>query len=313
MSVTRVSMIGKGRRVSMDTLGLREYEANFLVFTDSYTDNQVTILGQIGNATPGPATIPSLGTTFNFHGNEDLGAKVVNYDVSQEQGDKSSRLWMVTVRYSSSTGNLQGAGITSPTARLPRYSFGFAQFTKVLEKDLDDKPVVNSAGMPFDEPVEIDQSRPLFRVSVNISVSKFYQAAQLLIDYQDAINSDVFWNYPAKTVKLQNMSISEIKEEQGVYFHSVDCEFSINRDEWQPKVANRGRITKVLPGTQDPPEWGWLREASTGDIIADPVALNANGTGVLKEVNTIYLPFKGYKELPFNPVFFGPASILRMY
>lgn len=295
MSVSVIRRIGRGRRASLDAQGNRTYAVPFLVKAAA-TDGQADIIGIIGTAVGG-VTIPQLGTTFSWDSDTDTTAKVVGHDIDQVDEDRSSRWWSVTANYSSNAGSLRTG---SPTTRPARYSFGFAQFTKVLERDVDGNPVVNAAGLKFDPPIEVDWSRPILRVTRYIGVGTFSFWAQKAEEYQDAINSDTFLYWAAKKVKITNLSIGELEDLQGAYCHPISLEFQFNRDGWQLKVPNMSR--KVKHPT-DPNQPQVYLVDSDGVPTVDPVFITADGKNYSPTPN--YIDVKGYKELPFAPFVSG--------
>lgn len=300
MSVSLIRRIGRGRRATLDAQGNRTYAIPFLVKAAA-SDGQADIIGIIGTAVGG-VTIPQLGTTYSWDSDSDTTAKVVGHDIDQVDEDRSSRWWSVTANYSSNAGSLRTG---SPTTRPARYSFGFAQFSKVLEYGVDHtaqspKPVVNSAGLKFDPPIEVDWSRPILRVTRYIGVGTFPFWAQKAEEYQDAINSDTFLYWAPKKVKIQNLSIGELEDLQGTYCHPISVEFHFNRDGWQVVVPNMSRKVKHPTDANQPPVY---LEDENGVPTVDPLFITLDGKNY--SPTPTYLEFKGYKELPFGPFVSG--------
>lgn len=297
MSVTLVRRIGRGRRATLDSSGNRTYAIPFLVKAAA-SDGQADIIGILGTSVGG-VTIPTLGTTYAWDSDTDTTAKVVSHDIEQMDEDKSSKWWTVTVNYSSEAGSLRTPG--PPTSRPARYSFGFAQFSKVLEQDVDGNPVTNTAGIKFDPPLEVDWSRPLLRITKYISSTNFAFWAQKAEEYQDAINSDTFLYWAARKVKITNLSIGELDDVQGTFCHPLSLELQFNRDGWRPKVPNMSRKVKVNGQPNLPPVY--LVDAETRVPTVDPVFITMDGTAF--SPTPTYVEVKAYKELPFNPFISG--------
>lgn len=300
MSVSLIRRIGRGRRATLDAQGNRTYAIPFLVKAAA-SDGQADIIGIIGTAVGG-VTIPQLGTTYSWDSDSDTTAKVVGHDIDQLDEDRSSRWWSVTANYSSNAGSLRTG---SPTSRPARYSFGFAQFTKILEFAADStpanpKPVVNSAGLKFDPPLEVDSSRPILRVTRYIGVGTFAFWAQKAEEYQDAVNSDTFLYWAPGKVKVTNLSIGELEDLQGAYCHPLSLEFQFNRDGWQLRVPNMSRKVK---NPIDPNQPQVYLVDSDGVPTVDPVFITIDGKNY--SPTPTYLDFKGYKELPFAPLVSG--------
>lgn len=300
MSITWIKRLGRGRKGENDAQGNRTYTIPYLVKTSSATDSAVDIIGILGTAVGG-VTIPQVGTTYSIDGDSDLSAKVVNHEISQVDEDRSNRLWSVTANYSSQAGSIRTPG--PPTARAARYSFGFAQFSKVLEYDQSPtpKPVVNAAGIKFDPPLEVDSSRPMLRVSKYISGASFPFWAQKAEEYQDAVNSDTFLYWAPKKVKMSNLAIGELDDVQGTPCHMLSLELQFNRDSWQPKIPNMSRKVKHPTDPNQPPVY---LVDSDGVPTVDPVFITLDGKNY-SPTPTYIEDLKAYKELPFAPFITG--------
>ena len=292
MSITWVKRIGNGRRAS-HKLGQADYDVPFIVRTSAATDNQKTILDGLG-ITYGSAALPTIGQAYSYDGYTDSAALCVGHDISQVSDDRSSRLWLVMAEFSQTEDTAQSG---NPTSWAARYRFGFAQFTKILERDLDNKAVVNSAGVRFDEPVEIDSSRPNLYVTKNVASTLLATWAQRLVEYKDAVNSDTFLYWPPKTVKVVDIQIGELEKWQTIYYYPLQLELAFEREGWQPKVANMSRQAKDLF------DGGKLFhiEDRDGNKIIDPIFINPDGSAAGPGVSAApnYIDFKAYKELPF--------------
>lgn len=295
MAVTVIRRIGRGRRATLDAQGNRTYAIPFLVKAAN-TDGQADILGILGTSVGG-VTIPTLGTTYAWDSDSDTTAKVVGHEIDQMDEDRSSKWWTVTANYSSEAGSLRTPG--PPTSRPARYSFGFAQFSKVLEYDVDGNPVVNAAGLKPDPPLEADWSRPVLRITKYIGAASFAFWAQKAEEYQDAVNSDTFLYWAAKKVKITNLSIAELDDVQGTPCHALSLELQFNRDGWQPRMPNMSRKVKSLVAGQ-PPEY--LVDAA-GLPTVDPVFITLDGLDY--SPTPTYIDVKAYKELPFAPFITG--------
>lgn len=286
MSVTSVKRIGNGRRAS-SKLGQTTYDVPFLVWCSTATDDATVILAH--------ASIPAIGATYNFDGHADATAVCVGHELTNMAEDRGSRHWLVVAEFSQTSDT--GAAAGNPLSRAARYKTSFAQFTRVMERDLDNKPVVNAAGLRFDEPLEVDDARPILHVMKNIGAMQFGFWAQKLFDYKDAVNSDTFLYWPPKTVKVVNMDIGEMEKWQTTYYHPLTIDFAFNRDGWQPKIANMSRkAIDLFNGNAV-----YDIEDADGHRLIDPIFIKPDGTeeGGGKSATPNYIDFKAYKELPF--------------
>jgi len=212
---------------------------------------------------------------------------------SVEPKSLSPILWRVTASYATPSGatNEKGESL-NPLDAPPEISYDFEQIQQMIDTDLDDKPIVNTAGDPFDPKPEIPYGRPLVRITRN---EQEFPGAKAR-DYaggRGAINSDAFKGWPPGTVRCRNISGTDQTEGEFAYCR-VTYEFICDAEGWQPRPLNIG-----------------LREKKDGEMVvikdkdgqpvSQPVALNKDGTakeagGPVERAG----PFKVFPEKPFG-------------
>lgn len=263
------------------------YTRVFIVITDS---------GLVGSGFVRAATgIPRRGDIYATATEFDTSSFAK--EISAEQDSENPRLWNVTVNYGTiSPEEKAQQEEPNPILRPAVFSWSFQKAGRAVYKDINDKPIRNSAGEYFSPPPEIDDSRPV--LVVNRNEPSFNPS--IAIDYQDAINSDSFLGFSAGKVKVAGIAAQSASEGQ-YSFWQVNYEFEFRRDGWQLILEDLGRNRKWKTG--DPPaESGQLQPILSGGVpVSDAVPLDGSGQPLANPSpsNRVPLPFDVYKSLPF--------------
>lgn len=265
------------RSHAIDDKGMRRFTRVFVVETDGYDTGPVAVRGAVA--------VPKLFDFYNVAGEVDLGARVRK--IEPERVD-DSLIWEVRVEYSTDAQDEQQAD-EDPLARPALISTGWSQFTRALEKDLDDKAVVTAADEPFDPPVEVDDDQFLLTIQRN---EAFLDEAKILT-YRNAVNSDPWRIAQPKQAKIR--ITAQRRFENGIEFYEYVYTISFNEEGWQPSVLHRGMYVKD----------GTTRKLATdkdGQNVTAPVLLDAAGAQLAIGGTPVFLDFKGYRERPFAPL-----------
>lgn len=274
-----------GRRHRLNEDGEAEYTRVFSVVTSSAADGAKTVRTATG--------IPRRGDVYQLDGEVDFSATAK--EIEPQQDTDNPRKWEVRVEYGPLTSEAGGGTTeTNPLLRPADISWGFTPYTRVAFRDINNKGILNSAGLYFDPPAEVDDSRPVLSISRN--EAGFNPA--LAIEYQDSINSDSFFGASARQVKLAGIS-STRQFENNVIFWRTNYEFHFRREGWKLALLDQGRYDNLGVPIMEKDADGTLIQ---GSHVADPVPLN--GLGQRKEnpspTNVVYLEFDVYKERSFS-------------
>ncbi|MEM9019935.1 MAG: hypothetical protein AAGC44_05170 [Planctomycetota bacterium] len=131
-----------------------------VLFDDNTGTPELALVGNDGNR-----TVPAYGAALPGNPNK----LVTNLDAKPSRD--SRRLFLVTVTYetinteSGSGGG--GAQAPDPLNRPPDIAWGSNTYERVLEKDINGNPIVNSAGDPFDPPLTQRLNVPAVEISYN--------------------------------------------------------------------------------------------------------------------------------------------------
>ena len=259
------------------------YRQVFVVITSTRSDGPQTVMNAVDPSTS--VSIPVIGQIYLAGNDLDPNARCIGVD-PQNIDEDGGKIWQVNCEFSTKWQDATDDPLLRPTD----ISFGFAQFQRPVWLDINGSAITNSANAYFDPPVEIDDSRPVLTMVRN----EAWFSTSLAIDYQDAVNSDVFFGFPVRTVKVAGIS-GQSAVENGIQFVKVTYEFHIRRELWIPlKILDAGMQDKnrntTIPGT-------------SGQIAVEPWPLNGSGTFLTAPTTTSLLQFRSftvYKERAFT-------------
>lgn len=222
----------------------------------------------------------------DYHAGDDAVSFAYVRSKEAKRDQQQPLLWNVDVRYSTATETQQRQVAENPLDRPAVYSWDNVQYQKVARKDVEGAPIKNSAGERFNPAPEIDDSRPVLRVERN-EVS-FNEARA--IDYQDAVNTDMFHGFDpgkAKVAKIAGTS----EYENSVHYWKVVYEIHFRREGWLLSVLDEG--TFYLSGGEKK-----LFKDAQGQFLHTGL-LNGSGGQAAVGYYT-FINFYVYKERPFN-------------
>jgi len=268
MGISSVNEIWNGRNGTSELGGkgaegaIRRYTRVFRVITDDAETGPQAV----ESARAGGTRIPRITEFYKTTRATDRGALCHRIEPRQTEDWK---VWEVVVSYSSDSKDVtrpdhevSGAGPNEPGGgkagakdsgqqsdplKMPvKVSIGYERFTRIPVVDLKGNKVVNSSNEVFDPPEEIEDIRPVVRVTTN----------EAQFDYQDrgnriACNRDVFLGFPPGTARMTGLSLTE-EFEKGVPYFAVTREYTIDLiDTWLLKYLDVGfRELKLVAGVQ---------------------------------------------------------------
>lgn len=302
-----------------DPSGKREYIRRFRVrvFTK--------YIGSLGVCyCPG---LPYAFSPYNSGGGleYDLAALMVSIQSEQESEDDWAS-WIITCKYSTELpaggkfdyGNpgSDGSGgdgenvANNPEFEPPEIDWDFETDTKVVTRDLDGKPIVNSAGQPFDPPLSFDQAYAVLTFTRN----QVFFNRQMATDFSFAVNKTTFLGappgaaqcMPPRAKRVFKGSISYWRVTWRVRFSRPDTVTVlgvpvVDLATWQPRILDIGTMQKVLFDSVQVPIWRGGQPVP-GPIMLDgdghPAPLNEDGT-----ITPTYLDFRIFVEQEFAELF----------
>jgi hypothetical protein len=193
------------------------------------------------------------------------------------------------------------SGATPPNLRPWVVKWGSVQTEVPLEKDrtVNDeyptgKPVVNSAGQPFDPPVMVPSSNP----TLTITAFRLLQRSDLILVFMDAVNAFPFFGWPPGHARCTSYSVTS-QYEQGAFFWQVDVTVEFRKKAWNPiRVLDAGTVKKTgseLDGYKYRPCTDGL-----GQAVTSPVPLDGFGGQLAAGGTPVYLEFNGHDYADFS-------------
>lgn len=214
---------------------------------------------------------------------------------SAKMVDESNRLeWQVQVDFSNKRPEAEQE--ENPLNRPAEYSWSFDQSSQPYFIDVEDKPVVNTSGEPFEDLKEREISNITGSVKKNVPAS--YSAATLA-NYKRAINNGAF-TFDGVSIgdgqaRFAGADLSPVKSENGVSYREISVTFKF-RETWDDEVEDRG-FNELGAGNK-------LKEIVKGvppTRVDKPYPLDGAGKAKPNPTDVPHkLTFKPYDRLPFN-------------
>lgn len=297
----------------------KEYSANYRVQTDDPNDGPVTVLNGFDG--------PDIGDGFNVRGERDNAARCVLIHPSPVEDSKL--VWDVDVTWRTpsdveeSKPGQNGKPTNDPLRFASPVELSQQQMQRPVEKAILRStipprprntmgPVVNSAGVIYDPPLEMDYAIDVVRVTryLNFFPSGHWRSMT------NAVNRDRFTirrrvprlnlQFEPFQCKMQSVGgsmqfINQVPLWVVQYEIHVDKTFG-----WRRDVLDRGRQKRIPEGT---PEFYTLGAGvpavkeitdNNGFPLRDPVLLNGYGQPLPPGAAPIYITYSVYPERPFR-------------
>lgn len=205
-------------------------ESQVLIATDTTTDFQI-------------ADINSSHYT-------DSRAKCVNVSASPKDSDRKT--WEVTVKWQTMKGSGsyddEDENTTDPTTQRPKVSFGSTQYTKVVDKyygageaqGSPAQPIQNSAGEPFDPPVQLEFSRTIIEISYNTRIFE----TNWMREFENTVNEKAEtvggMNIPAGEGRITTLDADPLYDDNDELYWNVNAQIELNDDGYILKLLDQG-------------------------------------------------------------------------
>lgn len=204
--------------------------------------------------------------------------------------------WRVTIEYDNVWDCDPATLSTTPTSRPDVWKLSFAKSSRAVEEDTEGAAIINSAGDPYNPPLEADLSRPVITITTNRSSFSLANAVTL----QDAINS-TDWvtshgTFAARTAKCSGVEATE-QFENGSLYISITFTVELNYDTWDTDVLDQG--FRYLDSNGDPQTF----TDGAGQPVSEPKPLDGAGGALdlTDEANEpVYNTFALYRAVDFN-------------
>lgn len=308
MSIVECREQGEGRQGAVEFQGNRIIVRStrvFKIYTGNPADDDQVILATGHEATPDP-----LPTILSVHpGNPELRLK--SMPIRQDQGEGvAATCWIATCEYDNQTSEEDATDAqTQPIDRRTRWHMEFSGFTRVLERDINGLPIVNTIGDVFDPPLEEEDERPVLVAVKNYPATNLSGLMALIADYRGAVNSDTFLGVSPGSWRVARVQMSPEQVEDDIRYHSVSWYLELKEpyefddpakiegdpEPWDRLVLNRGLwALEVANDTES-----WYRIPGN-----EPRNLRRDGTLIVEhdgiDPDYYYRSFRVKKRRPFS-------------
>lgn len=285
MAVTSVQEAWESRTSNVDKDGVRTYTRTYIVQTDLSTDGAGVVREAAG--------IPKRGDVYATDYEIDLGVKCIEKEAKND-GEWPCK-WMVEVKYSSSWADTAKTD-ENPLSRPVDESWGNAPFQEVIEKDIDDFIVANSAYERYDPPITRDANRLTLTLKKNIQAF----APDFYATYLNpcSVNDSGFWGFGAGKVKVKSITATKKYEGQTTY-DEVTATFEINDAGWDAEILDAGMCELGSDGNPRP-------IMINGTPVSRPIPLNGLGDPLdFSLMDPVYNTHRIYPRKDFSLLGFG--------
>lgn len=280
MAVVECIELAKGRDGDFEARSrARRYTRRFRVRTSDGLDGPAVVQAYL--------SLPALYSTYTSGNDADTAALVESVRVT----GVGFKLWEAEVTYSTITPD-SGQNAENPLDRNPVVRWSSQSYQVPVVRDVNGRSILNSAGDPFDPPIEREEKRPL------LSVERFemlYSPA-LAQEYQYAINSDTFVGALAGYARC-NAIDGDRHYEKNFYCWRVKYEFEFRREGFAAQPLDQGfRYLSSGVAIQ--------AKDAQGSFANSPVLLNGAG-GLLSAAETSLV---GNVTIGQNPILVDDTS-----
>ena len=292
MAVVSVKEAFEDRR-SSTRRGVTTHTRSYYVVCNNFTDGPAVAR----TADDGTTAIPSSGDTFPG----DSAAYARRIDAEPHDGQPD--MFIVRVEYTDEAPSGGGGFEPNPLLRPPAIRWGGTSRTEAYFKDVDDKAVVNSAGVGFDEMLVRETGDMVVTITRNQSTFDVDQA----IEYLHVTNSDSFtvdgWTIAAEHAKMGPIQADK-HIEGGIEYYQVQYPIKLMRGAFDDKLLDVGydeRTPTPLANAGDPRPIVYPSGEHAGERVSKPYPLDEFGQAILTPDPTIRtLTFKPYVAKSFG-------------
>jgi hypothetical protein len=196
-------------------------------------------------------------------------------DKSAEQNEENPYYWIVTVEYAIPPEGEDGEDPPdpeNPETRRPIWFRGTWKFTKNTIYDKDNNLIVNTAGAPFTEGLDLEQGGLMYRYTFWSTTSGDGAGSGIWGTHLFKVNNATWKDHTARKALLTDIQAEE-ERINGTLYYKRTYEVLINEDTWDERLLNRGfsdLSTGLLVHIKD----------DRGKPITEPWWLDADGEAI---------------------------------
>ena len=208
--------------------------------------------------------------------------------------------YKVIVRYTSIAELGTGQAVSPFTLPLDQpweIEWGTAVMNIKIDRDLDNNPILNSAGQSIDPPVTWEFYDSVLRVSRN---EPFFDD-KFARDYKNSINSDWFNGYPPTTARCIEFDARRAYI-GGLFYWKVSYQIQFHWHDWGGQLWDWTTLARFLDeGYAEKTAGGFEVKKDDNDVVMpEPVKLDGSGGFLPDGSDPVFRQFTLFKEQPFN-------------
>lgn len=300
MSVLSVREDTEGVMMQYNRKRERTYVRTFTVTCSTLRDGP-----EVAAAAPG---IPRMWVPYvTAYGFADFGCWCENVIASRVR--KGGTVFKVVASYSNKIDRPDINQIENPLLRPADVSWDTTSTAVPAVVDADGNTYRNSAGDPFDPPIEENVRTLVLRITRNQAGydQLFY------IDYEDSVNDAMFMNFKKGAVRCVHIKGQRLFE-NGLYFWKVDMQFEMKKERIPERVKYASAFT---PPDDESKAWfvyvldrgfrqkkdGRLEQCldpRTKQVLSTPALLDGNGLQLAVTAKPWYMGFRRFSAMNFN-------------
>jgi hypothetical protein len=260
-----------------------------------------------GPGTAIAATGLAIGDRYITINAQDQNAFVTSMN-AQNGGREDPLLWTVTVEYGWYSVNEVGGGPEINPLLMPiDVSWEFKDYEHVVMMDIDGKPVLNSAGDPYDPPLIINVPNQIMTVVRNEAT----YSVPLAYLYRNSINSGSFAGQSAFFAKCFGITPKNVFNPNIGWYYQVTYQFEFMnpRNSADGKGFKKTELDRGLR-IKDPKDATKLIHVVLNSVpITQPVLLDGTGKQLPIGGTAVFNDFRVFPELDFGEFDFDVAAI----
>jgi len=213
--------------------GVREYTKVFIVKTDAASDGVKTVGNALG--------LPHKGDVYSYQGETDAGA--LCWSVAPRQDPNNQNVWEVTCQYSSDLKGGSGSAlggdpahdVDNPLNTPPVVTWSNWIETEIVTHDRLGNMILNKADCFLNPPL----TRRIKRRAVTVIRNEATYPVALDQNYTDCVNTDLFYNWPPGTARLDDVTATG-HFAQAQFYWQVKYDIQFKKPDWKFRVQNAG-------------------------------------------------------------------------
>lgn len=240
MAIIACNLKREGRTGNHGVSSSREYQIPWQVLTNSDNDGPRNVIA-VGPFI-GPDPLPLIGATYSVGNDTDTFSVCQNLAAVNVPG--RVREWTVTATFKPLEPNQEQQDVvsTNPITRPIKYRLEHESWTRVTEKDKDGVALKNSANVPFDTGVELEDSYVVLVAEKNFATLQ--QIIDLNVQFALKVNNAVFKGGAVRSWLCRPITCSDLQNENGVAYYTATFHIVHKPDLWDIQVVDRGFLTK---------------------------------------------------------------------